>query len=944
MAASTKTFTIKINGVDTAIKSVNELEDSIQSLENELNTADFGSESFQQIRTELVAARTQMEEFDMSTQAIKGGQIADGFLKVGEAAAGAFGLVTTALTAFGASSEDVEKVQAKLQTVAASLASVKMITEALSAENRRSIKVAAESAKAYIQAALARTREALAAKAAALATQGASTASIGAGKAITFLQNSLKTGPLLVIAGVVAAAAAAFALFQKNAKDAIEATNKAIEGTKEGIQKIIGEERKRLEVIDAQAKREIASAKARGDSAIQIAELEAKFAKERTDFVEKDISNAEKRIAQSSTVISSLEKELEVQKNISQANVGIAGTSEQRRVAAEKVKELTIAIASETARQLELEKQIKDFGAERLDIKTQEIGAETNLRELQESAAREARAKAEAERVALQNLRDQIDARLALSKTGLGISEIESNIAKIESELNNLNAATEEGLQQASILQGKLYDERVLLAENAANEAKKNEEKITSDLKAQLELRNLGPKQNAIELDKINQASANNQLAIDNKLNDEKIKLLDDYDNEVQKNADSIVDIRNEQLTRELDLEKVKLEGIQAANDRIVEDEQRTANERISAVEKSSQAQLDIINKDAEQQLIGLKKDSAEYLTVIEERNNRIEELEANTAEQIQEIQDQAQAKRIESAIALGEQTVSVITSAVQIAQTIISSLTQEVDARIEETKGRISDLENLQDNLLSKQNTLEDELQNARGQRAEDLLSQINSLASARSAAAAAEQAQNDILAKQEKEKAKLAQASAIASAIQTTAQAALATAIAFTPSPGDAAVPFGVGLAVRLAASIAFVASLVSSISAIKNAAKFEKGGEVGGKLHKDGGTMIEAEKGEFVINRKATQNNIGLLKQINSEGSSKTLARKYENGGVVGINSSTFNALNSNSNANVSENIKQLQSQIDAMANRPVYVSVQDINDGQKGYAKIKNSVSF
>ena len=43
---------------------------------------------------------------------------------------------------------------------------------------------------------------------------------------------------------------------------------------------------------------------------------------------------------------------------------------------------------------------------------------------------------------------------------------------------------------------------------------------------------------------------------------------------------------------------------------------------------------------------------------------------------------------------------------------------------------------------------------------------------------------------------------------------------------------------------------------------------GGLIGGKLHKDGGTMIEAEKGEFILNRRAVQS-IGLenLNEMNS-----------------------------------------------------------------------------
>ena len=46
-----------------------------------------------------------------------------------------------------------------------------------------------------------------------------------------------------------------------------------------------------------------------------------------------------------------------------------------------------------------------------------------------------------------------------------------------------------------------------------------------------------------------------------------------------------------------------------------------------------------------------------------------------------------------------------------------------------------------------------------------------------------------------------------------------------------------------------------------------KLEAGGLIGGKLHSQGGPLIEAERGEFVMSRKATES-IGLetLNQMN------------------------------------------------------------------------------
>jgi hypothetical protein len=45
-----------------------------------------------------------------------------------------------------------------------------------------------------------------------------------------------------------------------------------------------------------------------------------------------------------------------------------------------------------------------------------------------------------------------------------------------------------------------------------------------------------------------------------------------------------------------------------------------------------------------------------------------------------------------------------------------------------------------------------------------------------------------------------------------------------------------------------------------------KFEKGGVVGGQLHSSGGTLIEAERGEYVVNRHATAEYLPVLKAIN------------------------------------------------------------------------------
>ena len=59
------------------------------------------------------------------------------------------------------------------------------------------------------------------------------------------------------------------------------------------------------------------------------------------------------------------------------------------------------------------------------------------------------------------------------------------------------------------------------------------------------------------------------------------------------------------------------------------------------------------------------------------------------------------------------------------------------------------------------------------------------------------------------------------------------------------------------------------------------YKKGGILGGQKHSAGGTIIEAERGEFVVNANATSKNRGLLEALNNGG---VALPKMENGGVV------------------------------------------------------------
>ena len=85
-----------------------------------------------------------------------------------------------------------------------------------------------------------------------------------------------------------------------------------------------------------------------------------------------------------------------------------------------------------------------------------------------------------------------------------------------------------------------------------------------------------------------------------------------------------------------------------------------------------------------------------------------------------------------------------------------------------------------------------------------------------------------------------------------------------------------FGIPLAkIELAQGALAVAAIAS-----QKPPKMEQGGLIGGRRHSQGGTMIEAEQGEFIINRNAVQT-IGLetLNRINQGQSQRSINISFQ-----------------------------------------------------------------
>lgn len=111
---------------------------------------------------------------------------------------------------------------------------------------------------------------------------------------------------------------------------------------------------------------------------------------------------------------------------------------------------------------------------------------------------------------------------------------------------------------------------------------------------------------------------------------------------------------------------------------------------------------------------------------------------------------------------------------------------------------------------------------------------------------------------------------------------KARIAEAVATQIAKALATVPFPLNVAIAAAAGAA-VPLLFNQIP------KFEQGGKIGGKRHRDGGTLIEAEKDEFITNRESSNAAPKTLQKINTSVATARKIERFVSSEIINNNSS-------------------------------------------------------
>lgn len=230
---------LKINGVDTAINSIDQLEAALSATKNELKSADFGSAAFNQAETNARKLDSTLKNIKLTTEGVNTKQLAKSFADLGQTVTGAFAVATNAAGLFGKENEDLAKAQVKAQQAIAIVLGARAIAEGVvegAAAARLVVeKISAISSSLYTSlinqntVAVDANSESIILNTSVL--EGETAATDAAIVAQEGLNTAMKSNPIGALVAVLAIAVTALAVFSSSSEDATEDTlalNKAL--------------------------------------------------------------------------------------------------------------------------------------------------------------------------------------------------------------------------------------------------------------------------------------------------------------------------------------------------------------------------------------------------------------------------------------------------------------------------------------------------------------------------------------------------------------------------------------------------------------------------------------------------------------------------------------------------------------------------------------------
>lgn len=273
-----------------------------------------------------------------------------------------------------------------------------------------------------------------------------------------------------------------------------------------------------------------------------------------------------------------------------------------------------------------------------------------------------------------------------------------------------------------------------------------------------------------------------------------------------------------------------------------------------------------------------------------------------------------------------------------------LDKLQKSLDDELEMIQSQAEEKAAIIEKYNTKINDIEGELETARGDRRLFLLDQINQEVRAREVAYYEQvrlqkqeeenaKKQEKLREEQEKAEKKRRQAQKVTDISTSIAQTALAVVRTLGAYPPPASTVLA-----------AMIGAMGAAQTAIIAAQKYANGGVIEGPSHSQGGVKVmggyaEVEGGEYVTNKQTTSNNVDLLDFINSKRrkiSLSDLIDFYSGNSIRTSRTTSLMFANGGQLPATQINPRAITTQQD---NRPIYVSVQEIEDVQKRVRNVR-----
>ena len=441
---------------------------------------------------------------------------------------------------------------------------------------------------------------------------------------------------------------------------------------------------------------------------------------------------------------------------------------------------------------------------------------------------------------------------------------------------------------------------------------------------------------------------ASKELGLFKLITQEQIKKID-FEKEMAINRKAILEAQREEVNgiievteaqiryNEMLLDEAKMKFDNAKNDEQRAEALQKITELEATIQASTQSVMEMKNQmvDIDGQIIDLNN---EILNKNQEQLDLQNQIGDKQREVTQELEKQSQGYALLQSFVEQykeeiQATQELIGATFELAATIYDNIAakrqQELDDWVKNNKDAFDEIADMEKSLSSRRDKLNEMLKMAEGQRYRDILDELANIDKAEQDNANSKEA---LMQQQAEMQHKIDMAEyngAIMRKAAGLADAAINTALGVTealPNLILAAIVGGLG-----AIQIGTIAA--QPLPPKPEKPKFELGGEIIGNSHSRGGVAIEAEGGEFIVNKDAYSKYGGLIRALNESG-----RRKFANGGEVTPNVSTPQT------NDIIDYDLLANTMIVALKANPMFVSVTELRSVESRLKIVESKTSF